>query len=280
MITTTEVQPSPELAPFIRCYSLRHFNTNGFDLVKSWNALHEISMCFFFNANPVHLMEPQTNRIVKNGHNAGLMGLSTQYNGEMTFNGNYSMFEIIFKPNGFYKLFKIPPNKILNKIIDAEDIFNSKVNAFFEQLYCCKQLPEMTMLANTFFLPLLKKQKSFDTNDRITSISNLILKNAGIINIDKLAYDANMTLRSFERHFNEHVGIPPKLYSCITRFNHALNLKFQHPQTAWTSIAYKSGYFDQMHLIKDFKRFTGNTPSSFLKQTPLKDESFTSRVEA
>ncbi len=43
------------------------------------------------------------------------------------------MFEIIFKPNGFYKLFKIPLNKILNKIIDAEDIFNSKVNAFFEQ---------------------------------------------------------------------------------------------------------------------------------------------------
>jgi AraC-like DNA-binding protein len=46
----------------------------------------------------------------------------------------------------------------------------------------------------------------------------------------------------------------------------------------WTSIAYDSGYFDQMHLVKDFKRFCGEAPSSLLKRVPLFEEKYISRV--
>src|SRR6185369_7193045 len=108
MITTTEIAPSALLAPFIRCYTLREFDTSGNNLIKPWNALHETSLCFFFKAKPVQLCNPQTGRIIKKGHYAGVVGLATQYNGEMTFNGSYSMFEVIFKPHGFYKLFRLP----------------------------------------------------------------------------------------------------------------------------------------------------------------------------
>ena len=43
----------------------------------------------------------------------------------------------------------------------------------------------------------------------------------------------------------------------------------------WTSVAQQAGYFDQMHLIKDFKRFSGNTPKDLLKDTFLFDENLT-----
>lgn len=279
MITTTEIQPALELVPFIRCYSLRRFNTQGHNLVKSWNALHEISMVFFFKDVPVNLVDPQTHQIINNGHNSGVMGAATQYNGEMTFNGAYEFFEIIFKPNGFYKIFGIPHSKILNHIIDGEQILSNRIPVLYEQLCHCKELNEMAVVANNFLLPFLKKQNSFYTNDGITSIYNLILKNDGLVNIDKIAKEANMSIRTFERHFIEQVGMPPKLFSNIVRFNHALNLKFQDPKKSWTSIGYMAGYFDQMHFIKDFKRFAGNTPTSFFKLTPLKEETFTNRVK-
>ncbi len=84
-----------------------------------------------------------------------------------------------------------------------------------------------------------------------------------------------MSIRSFERHFNEQVGMSPKQLCCVTRFNHALDLKLKTPAIDWTTIAYKSGYFDQMHLIKDFKRHCGDAPATLLKETPLLVKTYT-----
>ncbi|HEX5152378.1 MAG TPA: AraC family transcriptional regulator [Parafilimonas sp.] len=279
MIKTTEIAPAPALAPFVRCYVYREFDTKGSDLIKPWHASHETSMDFFFKALPVKLVEPETGKIIAKGSYASFNGLSNQYNGLMTFNGNYSFFEVMFKPTGFNKLFRLASADIVNQIICIDDIFDSGVKNFSEQLCMAKGLTEMASFANAFLLPYLNKQKSIDRNKAITCISNLIYKSAGCINIDKLAYDANMCTRTFERHFIEQVGMSPKLFTCITRFNHAFELKLKCPESGWTSIAHQCGYFDQMHLIKDFKRFAGYTPSAFIKQTPLTEEIFTNRVE-
>jgi len=96
--------------------------------------------------------------------------------------------------------------------------------------------------------------------------------------MERLASYVNMSTRNLERHFTESVGIPPKLFCCITRFNHALELKLRNATVGWTSIAHQTGYFDQMHLIKDFKRFCGEAPSSLLKHVPLLEENYISRV--
>lgn len=279
MIITSEIAPSPVLAPYVRCYTFREFDTKGLDLIKPWHASHEISMPFFFKAIPVQLVDPVTTQILKTGSYRGVVGLSTQYNGEMTFNGCYSFFEIIFKPNGFHKIFRLPASEITNEIADADDIFNTEFKILFEQLYRSAGLKEMAHAADLFLLNYLKKQRFIDYKDAITGSSTIILKNAGFINIEKLAYDANMSLKSFERKFTEQVGVPPKLFCCITRFNHALAFKLKNPQKDWTSIALSCGYYDQMHLIKDFKKFSGNTPLVFLRQTPLTKETYTNRVE-
>lgn len=197
MITTSEIAPLPVLAPFVRCYTYREFDTNGYDLIKPWHASHEISMPFFFKAIPVKLVDPQTGEIVKKGSFGGVTGLATQYNGEMTFNGCYSFFAIIFKPNGFYKIFRLPATEIINEIVSSDDIFDSKFRVLYEKLSIAKGLKEMANLAEEYLLNYLKKQKSADSKDAITCISNLIIKNAGLVNIDKIAYDANMSIRTF-----------------------------------------------------------------------------------
>lgn len=279
MITTSETIPAPLLTPYVRCYVLREFNTDGKDLTKPWNALQEVSMFFFFKAKPVHLLHPQTRQVLKKGQAVGLMGLSAKYNGEMTFNGCYKMFEIIFKANGFYKLFGIPNQVTCNCIIDAKEVLPQDAMLLFEQLSYSADLHEMSSLANSYLLSYLTKNKFYHHEDVITKVCDSILKSAGLISVDKLAYKANMSLKTFERHFKREVGLSPKLFSCITRFNHAFELKLKNPQKGWTSISAEAGYFDQMHLIKDFKRFAGNAPTSFIKQTPLTEETFTNRVK-
>ena len=279
MISTSEIAPSPILAPFIRCYSFREFDTGGTDMIKRWHASHEMTMPFFFKEIPIKLIEPETENILKKGSYGGIMGLSTQNNGDMYFNGCYSFFEINFRPNGYYKIFKIPSDKSINQILRADEIFDISIKLFYEQLCGAADLREMVDLANVFLLSYLKKQKSFEYKDAITSFSNIILRRRGLVNVKKIAYDANMSLKNFERHFTEQVGLPPKLFGCVARFNHAMALKLKNPEESWTTIAIESGYFDQMHLIKDFKRFYGNAPSIFFKETPKREEKFNSIVE-
>jgi AraC-like DNA-binding protein len=59
--------------------------------------------------------------------------------------------------------------------------------------------------------------------------------------------------------------VPPKLYSRIVRLNYALQLKGTRADLSWTDVTYEAGYFDQWHLVKDFKSLAGETPSGFLR---------------
>lgn len=108
MITSSQAAPLPLLSPYLRGYIYREFDTKGSDVVKPKHAVHEIAMHFFFKGLPVKLVDPATSIILKTGKRSGVSGMSSQYIGEMTFNGPYCFFEIVFKPHGFKTLFNIP----------------------------------------------------------------------------------------------------------------------------------------------------------------------------
>lgn len=66
---------------------------------------------------------------------------------------------------------------------------------------------------------------------------------------------------SMERHFKEIVGLLPKQFLTITRFNHAYFKIVQSSEKEWFDVVSEFNYFDQSHFIKEFKRYSGFTPS-------------------
>lgn len=277
VVTTSEIAPSPKLAPFVRCYAYREFDTNGSAVTMPWRASHDTGIIFFFKDVPSSLTDIRTGKVLKRGKSCDVVGMSTQYNGDMTFNGKYSFLQIIFQPHGFYTLFHSSPLEISDRIVWSGDIFNSDINLLHEQLFEAESVAAMAELANDWLLHYLNRRR-VDYKDRITIAANLITKNTGLINIEKLAHYTCMSMRNFERIFINETGMSPKQLCCISRFNKALELKLDYPSMKWTSIAHQSGYFDQMHLIKDFKRFCGEAPSSLLKHVPLLEEDYISRI--
>jgi hypothetical protein len=141
-------------------------------------------MPFFFKALPVKLVDPETGKILKKGSYGGIVGLSTQNNGDMYFNGSYSFFEIIFRPNGYYKIFEIPSDKSINQILVADDIFDVHIKLFYEQLCGAADLKEMVALANAFLSSYLTRQKSFEIK-MPTSLPNIIIRRRGLVNIKR-----------------------------------------------------------------------------------------------
>lgn len=278
MIVTSEIAPTPALAPFIYWYAYREFETGGEYIIKPWHASHQSNIIFFLKDVPVKLTDSATGSILKTGKACDVVGSSTKCNGEMVFNGSYAFLQIMFKPNGFLKIFNKLPNELMDKIVWSGDIFNADIKLLHEQLYEAESPAAMAKLADTWLLGYLNKHKWVEYKDRITSTTELISKSMGLIDMDSLANYACMSARNFERTFLHETGMSPKLLCCIARFNHALDLKLKYPQMKWTSIAYQAGYFDQTHLIKDFKRFCGEAPSSLLKHGPLFEEKYMSRI--
>jgi AraC-like DNA-binding protein len=181
----------------------------------------------------------------------------------------------VFKANGLFAIFGIPQKILINQILSAEDILGNESRLLTEQLESSANLYEMGRHLNTYLTRKFLSQKHKFYSTIVASVSNCILKNKGLASIDKLARDANMGLRNLERRFIDEVGMPPKLYTRITRFYNAIQSKMLHPEKNWTDITYEHGYYDQSHFIKDCKEFSSRSPEDLFKFTPPPTEKFT-----
>jgi AraC-like DNA-binding protein len=275
MLNTLKILPCPLLQSFVSCYFFREFDTQGMNLIRPWFADPEVSLAFFLKDKQALLINEETGQVVNGGASMAFTGVATQFNGKMIFNGRYTILTICFKPNGFYKIFRFPLNEVINKLFDADEIFCIQSKMVYEQLVNAKDIQEIANQTDKFLLYFLRKQKLVELNDNITVISNIMSQRAGVVSVEKFANEANMSIRNFERRFSQNIGISPKLYCRIIRFNYALELKQKNPTKDWTTIAYESGYFDQMHLIRDFKEFAGSSPKNFMNQTPPVTENIT-----
>ncbi|HVW84706.1 MAG TPA: AraC family transcriptional regulator, partial [Bryobacteraceae bacterium] len=81
----------------------------------------------------------------------------------------------------------------------------------------------------------------------------------GTIDLDWIARQCNLSPRHFRRRCLEESGLTPKVLCRILRFRHAASLA-RAKSRDWAAIAAEAGYFDQAHLIRDFREFTGRTP--------------------
>lgn len=90
----------------------------------------------------------------------------------------------------------------------------------------------------------------------------------GRVDLALLARNCNLSLRQFERQFRESVGVSPKLFSRVARFEFAVLRKQTNPSLSWTEIASSAGYFDQAHLIRDTRLLAGAAPQKLLVSLP------------
>jgi AraC-like DNA-binding protein len=85
----------------------------------------------------------------------------------------------------------------------------------------------------------------------------------GAVKIKELAASLYISQDAFEKRFRREVGASPKQFSYITRMRAIVQGGIK--KQLLTDIAFDAGYFDQPHFNKDFKLFTGQTPSDFIK---------------
>ena len=108
------------------------------------------------------------------------------------------------------------------------------------------------------------------TDDLAESAARLIVGTRGLASVSATAREVGLTGRQLERKFLDVVGIGPKRLCRILRFQGALMASQQQSNANWAEIAARCGYFDQAHLIRDFREFSGHAPTALqLNETSL-----------
>ncbi len=266
MLTVYSVVPHAVLHDFIHSYTLCK-SESDLNMTFPLYATHETCLSFFIGNTSIEIESPGIKNETEKTGKLLLFGLSACYKGHMKSQGDYHTFTIGFKPNGFYKVFGIPANEICNNTFTADEVIGNGIEFFYEQLINASTIQEIALFADAFLICFLNRQKRSYVNDGITKIS-YHLSNRSTTNITQCAYIANMSVRNFERRFGEQVGTSPKLYCRLVRFNVALKFKMSHPEKSWTDVAYEVGYYDSMHMVKEFKQFSHASPSTLLNENP------------
>jgi AraC-like DNA-binding protein len=83
-------------------------------------------------------------------------------------------------------------------------------------------------------------------------------------NVSSVAADLEVSARHLRRIFHETIGVSPKTYAKVTRFRRAVRAASEEPGASWATIATVAGYYDQAHLIAEFRAIAGVTPRAFL----------------
>jgi AraC-like DNA-binding protein len=198
--------------------------------------------------------------------NSFLYGQISEFK-DLYLTGKAVIIIVVFQPYGINHLLGISANEMRDAIITTEDIFGSQGLLLYEKLSEQPCLETKSQFLNIFFLEQAAK-KTLSNQTFIHSTLNYILKNKGAVTVNNLVKYTGYTERHIERIFNECIGVNPKKFGNIVKLHCFLSLlKDKSKQSNITNLCYEAGYADQSHLIKEFKKYTGITPTQYLNNT-------------
>lgn len=165
------------------------------------------------------------------------------------------IFGVNFQPHAFKTLFSIDTSELTNTILDIADIFPSTFN---DQLLHAPSPEAIIQLFSTRFFQKLTQQTP---SNLIAESLHLIWQKVSEVNSKTLSSHVNISPRQFQRKFKAYVGTCPETYIRIVKFQQAIHLLRHRQYVKLSDIGYALNYADQSHFNREFKLFSGNTPS-------------------
>ena len=168
-----------------------------------------------------------------------------------------------FKPGWASLFFGVPTGAIKDRIVPLEDVWGRASGELCAELAAARTGAEaIDRLARV--LALRTRGDVEPTSAALARRAARLLED-GEVRVDRVADHLGVSARHLRRAFVENVGVAPKEFVRSVRLQRALTF-FGHQTTNWARIAADAGYYDQAHLISNFKQLVGLTPSAFVQR--------------
>lgn len=254
-------RPAPGLEQFVRYYVTREMRISGASLVHPVTA-RAVPMIEFDFGEPITALYRGRLEMTKSPK-VIVVGPQTHRRVDLQLHGALESFNIMFQPDGLYRLFSIPMYELVDEDYEGHAALGAFVSCAYQRLGECASFEERVRLIDEV---LLRRAVTAVSYNAISAAANRILSTGGRVAVAVLASRAGLSMRHFERKFIQQVGMRPKLFGRIARFEAALDRKARFSAKSWTGVAHQFGYYDQMHMVHDFAEFTGDTPKKTLTQ--------------
>lgn len=243
------IQPSVLLAPYVKQY---WFLTKD-NVEKSFQRLVPFGCLSLGFHRGYCTYSSVDNDYLPQFHLYGISKIST----DITFEGNLDFVCIVFQPEGAGLFFDIPLNKFTNKCLAIDTLGDRKLCELAKQLNDITDNLKCVHLIEQFLVRRIYRADGYDVK-RIETVMHSIRK--GETDISELAQTACVGYKQFKRIFSERVGINPKIFLQINRFQRLHRLLQQHSEMSVSQLACECNYYDKSHLLKDLKTLSGFTP--------------------
>ena len=255
--------------------------------------LNRIVECFWALESDRELFEAPPERILPDGcvelilnfaspfaqHNNGAEAIQPRnfIVGQMTKpilispTGQIQLIGIRFHPGGTAPFFHLPMHELTNQVVELGSFARTLETKLAAATAGLQALADKVLALEKVLTKLLYESQ---TDFRLLRIAMKIVERAGMISIDRLADESGLSSRQLERRFLNEVGLGPKLLARILRFQQVFRAMDAN-EASWPTVALDCGYYDQAHLIKDFRQFAQQTPAVLFSESSTFTESFT-----
>ncbi|WP_165042368.1 helix-turn-helix domain-containing protein [Dysgonomonas sp. ZJ709] len=247
------IQPSMLLNPYIKQYWFLSVDNVA---QVSQRAIPAGSMGLVFNRGDRVYNSSAKKEMLPRSY---ISGQSTTYTN--TYFGILDLIIIVFQPIGARAFFDTPINELNEQMIPIDSFNDPLIIELEDHLMNTTDYQTCVYWIEQFLLKRIYEFEEYNYK-RLSAVINSI--NYGESEISRLAQTACLSYKQFKRIFVEYAGLNPKEFLQINRFAKALHILQTQPSISVNDLAYQCSYYDKSHLIKDFKTFSGYTPTEFL----------------
>lgn len=210
---------------------------------------------------PTGVMELVISLDEDNRSGSGVAGARCEYT-VLDTSRPFSIIGVHFKPGGGFPFFSPPAGEFHNVDVTLQDVWGRYADLVREQLL------EATSAAARFrILTDALLDRSRDRLQRHPAVRFALdaFGASPFSSVADVTGQIGLSARRFADVFRNEVGLTPKLYCRVRRFQRVLGILERAAEVDWTDVALSCGYFDQAHFIHDFRAFSGVTPSQYLR---------------
>lgn len=171
-----------------------------------------------------------------------------------------SVLGVAFTPHGAYRVLGLTQRELAGKVVELSALLGDRVLALRQRLLAAKPVHKRLGLLEQWLLASLRAQRP--GHSVVPYLIGRISDSGGQLGVREMTRDTGFSRMHLGRLLSREVGLTAKALSRIYRFHAALVQHRADRAASWGDIALHCGYYDQSHLIRDFRVFAGRTPEA------------------
>lgn len=246
-------KPSPRLAKCVKCYYYLE-NTDDISVDDTFfadgciEAVFSVGWDFYKDGAKEdwakiigQIIKPRTLKVVGKGQSFGIW----------------------FYPHSFSAFSDIPLHELTDRVLSWDVLFPASFGRIIGDCMCDNRLDELPRVTDSFLLRVLEWREERSIQKLTEAAVSYLYQHQDNPDLNQLASELNVSQRYLQRAFLTNIGFSQSRFLRILRFQKVLQTLSRGAVSSLTSLAYEHSFFDQSHLIREFKAFTGIAPSAF-----------------